>query len=512
MQRPLSMASLVIITIALPLATFMQVLDTSIANVVLPAIAGDFGVSPNQATWVITSFAASNAIALPLSGWLARRFGEVRTFVGATLMFTLVSWLCGLATSLPMLVFLRVVQGAVAGPMIPLSQSLLLANYPQHLKGMALAFTSMTVVVAPIFGPIVGGWITDNISWPWIFYINIPIGLLSAYLGYIVLRERETPTVRQPIDAIGFALLVIGVGSLQVLLDKGNELDWFGSPFIVGLGAVAVVALAYFVTWELTDRHPVVDLTLFRERNFTIGAVAVSLGFMVLFGSSVIFPLWLQPQMGYTATWAGFAVAPIGFLTLLLSPVVGRTMHRVDPRLYACTSFLVFALVMFWMASFTSEVSFGQLVPPRLTMGIGLAFFFAPLIMIQIAGLDPARMASALGLANFLRVLAGSFGASLSITLWDRREAMHFSQLVEHISLYDPAGLRALERMRALGMGDQEALAQVVRGATGQAYMLAINDVFMMGAWICLALFMLVWFSRPPFSPGAKAGAGAGAH
>jgi DHA2 family multidrug resistance protein len=509
MERPLPIGSLVVITIALPLATFMQVLDTSIANVVLPAIAGNFGVSPNQATWVITSFAASNAIALPLTGWFARRFGEVKTFVAATALFTVASWLCGLATSLPMLVFFRVVQGAVAGPMIPLSQSLLLANYPPHLKGMALALTSMTVVVAPIFGPIVGGWITDNFSWPWIFYINIPIGAVSAYVSFRMLHRREAPTVRVPIDAIGFALLVIGVGCLQVLLDKGNELDWFDSRLIIALAVIAVAALSYFVAWELTDRHPVVDLTLFKGRNFAVGTIAASGGFLVLFASMVIFPLWLQTQLGYTATWAGFAIAPIGFMTLILSPIVGRTLHRVDPRLYASASFLVFALAMFWMASFTSQVSFDQLVVPRLIMGLGVAFFFPALIMIQIAGMDPARIASALGLANFMRVLAGSFGASLSIALWDRREALHFSQLAEHISVYDPAGLSALERMRALGMGDNEALAQIVRAATSQAYMLAINDVFLISAWIFLALFCAVWFSRPPFVAGGLAGPGA---
>ena len=283
-----------VLTLSLSLAMFMNVLDTSIANVAIPALSGDLGVSPSEGAWVITSFAVSTAIAVPLTGWLAKRFGEVRLFVASTLLFTLFSWLCGLASSLSMLVVFRVLQGAAAGPMIPLSQSLLLANYPQEKKGLALALWSMTTVVAPIFGPILGGWITDNISWPWIFYINIPVGLASGYATWRLLRSHETKTHKLPIDTVGLGLLVIGVGALQLLLDKGNELDWFGSQLIVTLAVVSAVSLSFFVAWELTEKHPVVDLTLFKGRNFAAGTVAITFAYMTFFGSVVIFPLWLQ--------------------------------------------------------------------------------------------------------------------------------------------------------------------------------------------------------------------------
>ena len=256
--KALTGSALALATLALALGTFMQVLDTSIANVSIPAIAGDLAASPNQGTWIITSFAVSNAIMLPITGWLARRVGEVRLFATAAALFTVASWACGLATSLPMLIFFRVVQGAVAGPMIPLSQSLLLANYPDDKKGMALALWSMTVIVAPILGPILGGWITDNISWPWIFYINIPVGFFSAFLTWQLLKHRESPITRQPIDIVGLVLLIVGIGSLQILLDKGNELDWFSSSFIAMLAAVSAVTLSFFIAWELKGKYPAI--------------------------------------------------------------------------------------------------------------------------------------------------------------------------------------------------------------------------------------------------------------
>ena len=269
-REPLTGASLALVTASLSLAMFMQVLDTTIANVSIPTIAGDLAVSPSQGTWIITSFAVSNAIALPLAGWLARRFGEVRLFVMATLLFTTASWMCGLSPNFQSLIAARVIQGAAAGPMVPLSQSLLLNNYPEHKRGMALALWAMTTTVAPIMGPLLGGWITQNISWPWIFYINIPVGILCSYVTWQLLKERETATMRLPIDTVGLVLLIIGVGALQVMLDKGNELDWFGSNFITGLGIVSLFCLSILVVWELTARHPMIDLSLFMQRNFSV--------------------------------------------------------------------------------------------------------------------------------------------------------------------------------------------------------------------------------------------------
>ncbi len=505
-KQPIEGPSLALLTLSLSLATFMQVLDTSIANVSIPTIAGDLAVSPDQGTWVITSFAVSNAIALPLSGWLAKRFGEVRLFISATLLFTLASMLCGLSSSLPMLVIFRVFQGAVAGPMIPLSQSLLLVNYPHEKKGLALALWSMTVVLAPIFGPILGGYITDNFSWPWIFYINIPVGLISSYVTWLLLKDRETRIHKLPIDIAGLVLLVIGVGSLQLLLDKGNDLDWFNSDTIRILAAISTVSLSFFILWELTDRHPVVDLSLFRVRNFSVGTIAISLGYMTFFSGVVVYPLWLQTQMGYTATWAGLSAAPIGILSVIFSPIVGRNMHKVDLRILASFSFLVFAGIAFWASSFNTSTDFWHLTLPRLFQGIGMATFFIPLMSILLSGLPPDRVASASGLSNFLRVLGGSFGTSLSVALWNRRESLHHSQLTESISIGDPVTNHVLGSLHAIGLGKMPALELLEGTVSSQSYMLAVNDVFIASSWIFLVLMLFVWLARPPFAAGKASG------
>ncbi len=307
-------------TVAVAFSTFMEVLDTSIANVAVPTISGNLGVSANNGTWVISSYGLAAAIIVPLTGWIAKRFGEVRTFCWSVLLFTIASALCGFATSLPMLVGFRFLQGLVSGPMVPLSQTLLLSNYPPQKRGMAMALWAMTVVVAPIFGPLLGGYITDNWSWPWIFYINAPIGILSAIVTYSLLRKHETPTDKQPIDLVGLILMVLGIGSLQLLLDNGNDLDWFNSATIVMLGIIAVVALTFLLIWELTDEHPIVDLSLFKGRNFGCGVIAMGLGYMSFFAMTVLFPLWLQTVMGYTPA--------TGLASLLRQSVSSRCCFR----------------------------------------------------------------------------------------------------------------------------------------------------------------------------------------
>lgn len=499
MLKPITGAPLVLLTLSLSLGIFMNVLDSSIANVSIPNIAGDLGVSPDQGTWVITSFAVSTAIVLPLTGWLAKRFGEVRLFVFSTFLFTVASVLCGLSTNLPMLIFFRVVQGAVAGPMIPLSQSLLLANYPEDKKGLATALWAMTAVVAPVFGPILGGWITDNYTWPWIFYINIPVGAFCCVVTTMLLQGRETPISKTPVDVIGLVLLIFGVGALQILLDNGKDLDWFESNIIIILAVISFVSLCFLVVWELTEENPIIDLSLFKRRNFAIATLALSLGYLVFFANIVIFPLWLQTQMGYTPTWAGLAAAPIGILSIILSPIIGSNLQRIDLRYLAGIGFVVFAGVSFWNATFNIEVSFEQLVIPRLIQGIGIACFFTPLISMGISGLPTERIASALGLANFLRILGGSFGTSLSVTLWDRREAFHQSHLVEQINDFNPTSLQAVDQLQRLGFTDLKAYGQLARTVTNQAYMLSTNDFFWLSGCIFAALFLLIWFAKPPF-------------
>jgi len=500
MLTPLTGSRLVLLTISLSLGIFMNVLDASIANVAIPTIAGDLAVSADQGTWVITSFAVSQAIMLPITGWLARRFGEVRLFVLSTLLFTITSVLCGLAMNLSMLVFFRVLQGAVSGPMIPLSQSLLLANYSHEKKGLATGLWTMTAVVGPICGPILGGVITDNYTWSWIFYINLPIGIFSAVCTWLLLGKRETPTAKSPIDYVGLMLLTIGIGSLQILLDQGNDLDWFHSNFIVILAILSVVALSFLVIWELTEKHPVIDLSLFKQRNFTIGTIAITMGFMVYFGNVVILPLWLQTQMGYTPTWAGLAAAPVGILPFFLTPLVGLYMGRFDLRLIISLGFIAFAGTSFWQANFYTDVGYLEIIQPRFIQGLGLAFFFTPLIAVVISGMPPERMASALGLSNFFRILGGSFGTSLSVTLWDRREAFHHSRLVENVNAFNPISTQTVEQLQGIGFFDLKSFELLVRTVTNQAFMLATDDIFWLSGCIFIALLALTWLAKPPFS------------
>lgn len=505
---PMTGTRLVLLTISLSLGIFMNVLDISIANVAIPTIAGDLAVSPDNGTWVITSFAVSQAIMLPITGWLARRFGEVKLFLYSTALFALTSVLCGLSVDLPMLIFFRILQGAVSGPMIPLSQSILLANYPEEKKSFATSIWVMTAVVGPIFGPILGGWITDNYSWPWIFYINLPVGIFSVVITAITLTGRETSTSKSPIDYVGLVLLIIGIGCLQIMLDKGNDLDWFNSNFIIFLLITSVIALSYLVIWELAEKNPIIDLTLFSKRNFCLGTIAITLGFLVYFSNVVIFPLWLQTQMAYTPTWAGLAAAPVGILPFILSPVLGRYMNQYDLRLIASFGFIVFALTSFWQSNFYTDVGFLQLIEPRFVQGLGITCFFTPLVTIVISGLPPQRIATALGLSNFFRILGGSFGTSLSVTMWSRREAFHHSRLVEHINPYNPINSASLDRLHAIGFTGLKNLGVIEGTVTNQAYMLSTNDIFWTSGWIFMCLILVIWFARPPFMAGGKGVAG----
>jgi MFS transporter, DHA2 family, multidrug resistance protein len=499
-------------TLALSAATFMNVLDTSIANVSLPAIAGDLGVSPNQGTWVITSFGVANAIAVPLTGWLSQRFGQVRLFVTSVILFVLTSWLCGLAPNMTTLIFFRVLQGAVAGPMIPLSQALLLSSYPSAMAGTAMALWSMTTLIAPVMGPLLGGWITDNISWPWIFFINIPVGVGAALVTWTIFHKRETQIKKLPIDSVGLALLVIWVGSLQIMLDKGQELDWFHSQEVVALAVVAAVGLAAFLIWELTEDHPVVDLTLFKRRNFWAGVVSLSVGYGLFFGNVVLLPLWLQQYMGYTSTQAGMVLAPVGVMALILSPVVGKNIAKFDARYFAAFAFMVFGLVLWMRSNFNTQADFGTIMIPTLIQGVAMAFFFIPLMTITLSGLSPDRIAAASGLSNFVRITAGSFGTSIATTLWQDRAAMHHAQLSEYVNLGSSATNQTLSGLSASGLSQQQSLAMVDRLANQQAYMLAASDIFYVSALIFVAMIPLVFLTRHVRAGGAGSDAAAGAH
>ncbi|BEP49678.1 MULTISPECIES: DHA2 family efflux MFS transporter permease subunit [Variovorax] len=508
---PLEGAARVWGTIALSAATFMNVLDSSIANVSLPAISGDLGVSTTQGTWVITSFAVANAIAVPLTGFMTQRFGQVRLFMASVILFMVSSLLCGLAPNMTTLILFRALQGFVAGPMIPLSQTLLLSSYPRAKAGLAMAMWSMTTLVAPVMGPLLGGWITDNISWPWIFYINIPVGIVAAGITWALYRKRESNTHKVPIDAIGLALLVLWVGSMQLMLDKGKELDWFHSPEIVTMAVIAVVGFAFFLIWELTDKHPVVDLSLFKRRNFWSGAVATAVAYGLFFGNVVLLPLWLQQWMGYTATQAGMIMAPVGLLAIFFSPVVGLTVAKIDPRRYATFSFLVFALVLWMRSNFNTQADFVTIIIPTIIQGIAMAFFFIPLVTITLSGLTPDRIPAASGLSNFLRITAGAMGTSITTTLWENRAALHHSQLAESVNPGNNAAASAMSGLASSGLSTEQVMGQINRIVDQQAFMLATNDIFYASAILFLLLIPLVWLAKPQRG-GAGGDAAAGAH
>lgn len=493
-------------TVALATAAFMNMLDLTVTNVSVPAIAGSLGVSPSEGTWVITSYAVAEAIMLPLTGWLAGRFGQLRLFLTATSLFTLVSLLCALSPNFPVLLAMRVIQGSVGAAMIPLAQAMLLSLYPPEKRGLALGIFAMTIVAGPIAGPLAGGWITDHLSWHWIFLINLPIGLLCVALVATLMAGRESPRIKTPIDAVGLALLILGVGSLQILLDKGNELAWFGSSLIVALACVAAVALSALVIWELTAEHPVVNLRLFARRNFTVGVTCLELVSVAFFGVNVVVPLWLQTHLGYTSEWAGRTMAFGGLLSLVASPLVGANIHRIDARLVATCGLVLFAVFAFLNSTFPPDIDFWTLALTRLLMGLGMSCLFLPLLTINLSGLGPDQVASASGLANFFRNLGSSFGTSIMVSLWDNRTSQFHSHLVEYVGAGNPASSAYIAQLHQLGLSADAALNyvnQVVIGA--QASLLATNSVLITSGVLTLALIPLIWLARGPFAAPAGA-------
>jgi DHA2 family multidrug resistance protein len=495
-QIPLKGAALAITAFALAMGTFMQVLDTTIANVSLPTIAGNLGASTDQSTWIITSFVVANGIGVPITGWLMNRYGVVKIFVLSVLGFTAASLLCGLAWNLESLVFFRVVQGAVSGPIIPGSQALMLSIFPHTKRTTALAIWSITTLVAPICGPILGGYISDSWSWGWIFLINVPVGLVVAALCWGNLRERESATSKLPIDMVGLGLLIVWAGALQVLLDTGKNADWFESTQIIVLAVIAVIGFGAFLLWELTEEHPVVDLSLFRSRNFTLGTIVFCLGNGVFLANMLLIPLWLQTQLGYTATWAGLVSAPTGAVAVLVMPLAARMMSRFDARLVATVAFAASAVSYFMRAGLTADASFMAIALPLMVQGISSGSFFIATVSILLDGVPPEKIPSASGLSNFARIIAAGFSVSLVTTFWDRRESLHQSRMADLTSNYAPAFNNVLSSLQDMGLSELAAKAAVTRNMIGQAYLLASVDMFTVSAWLCLAAIVIVWFCR----------------
>jgi DHA2 family multidrug resistance protein len=509
---PLTGGKLVLGTIAVALATFMTVLDSSIANVAIPTISGNLGVSIDEGTWVITLFAAANAISIPLTGWLTQRVGQVKLFVWAILLFVLASWLCGIAPNLVTLLGARILQGVVAGPLVPLSQALLLGTYPKEKSSTALALWGMTATVGPIAGPALGGWMTDSYSWSWIFYINIPVGLFAAAVTWALYRDRESKTRVLPIDLVGLASLIVWVASLQIMLDKGKDLDWFNSPVIVTLGVTALLGFIFFVIWELTEKNPIVDLRLFKGRNFLGGTVAISVAYGIFFGNLVLLPQWMQQYLSYPAVNAGLVTAPLGIFALLMTPVVAKILPKVDLRIVASLAFLGFAGVFFMRAGYTTGVDTWTLVLPTLLQGIPMAMFFVPLTALLLSGMPADKIPAAAGLSNFARIFCGAVGTSLAATGWNDRTILHHAQLAEQASHNNPLYGAALEGIQStLNFTQEQAVNFFERSLNQQAVMLGLNDIFWISAVIFVAIIPLIWFTKP-VKGAAGADAAAAAH
>jgi len=492
--EPMQGLPLILVAIAISVANFMQTLDLTIANVAVPTIAGDLGVSPNMGTWMLTSFATPLAITLPLTGWLAQRFGQVRLFRISVILFVVTSVLCGLAPNFESLLVFRALQGAASGPLTALSQALLIAVFPPARRNVALAVWQTTTFVAPVLGPIIGGWITDNIAWPWIFYVNAPIGVLVVILLTRGLAGRDNPTRKLPVDVTGLVLLAIAFGSLQLFLDRGQDLDWFSATPICVLAALFVVSFIALILWELTDAHPIVDLRLFADRNFTAGTIAVTVGFGVYYAALVLVPLWLQTQQGYTATWAGIATAPLGLAGIVIAPLIGRFQSRVDPRWLATLALIGWGAASFWRMGFNTDVPIDDIAFNSLLMGAATACFITPLVSLSISGLPRDRLPAASGLQNALRRIGTSVATSVGPTYFERRSRVHHTYLVDRISAIDPATSDWMSSLERAGMSAQGALASVGRVVDVQAHMLALND-FSFGCLLLFAATLLVVWS-----------------
>ncbi|MDE1152405.1 MAG: DHA2 family efflux MFS transporter permease subunit [Micavibrio sp.] len=478
----------------LAVANFIVVLDTTIANVSVPHIAGGLAVSSNEGTYVITSYAVAEAITVPLTGWLANRFGTVRVFTTSMLLFGIFSLLCGMAGSLGFLVMARVFQGLSGGPLIPLSQTLLMRVFPKDKQTAALGLWSMTTLIAPILGPIVGGYICDNWSWPVIFYINLPIAALCSFLAYNMLVPFETRKRSVPIDFVGLTLLIVWVSAMQIMLDEGKNYDWFSSSFIITLAIVAVVGFISFVIWELTDKQPVVDLRVFRHRGYTASVITISLAFGAFFSSVVLMPLWLQGYMGYTATWSGYVSAATGVLAVIIAPFAAKLSAKVDARI------LVFFGVM-WMGFWTMErafnttdMSYAQIAFPLLMQGIGLPFFFIPLTGLSLSSVNPEETAGAAGLMSFLRTVSGAFATSIVTTSWDN-EASHFKNDLVGII----ASPQQLASTLSAGGGDpQKALGLMDQLVQNQSIMLSTNAIFFTASLAFSLAACAIWLAPKP--------------
>ena len=507
-----------IVAIAVMLGTFMEVLDTTVVNVSLPHIAGSLGATVDEATWVLTSYLVANAIILPMTGWLANQFGRKNILMLSVGGFTLSSIMCGIAPSLPFLIFFRVIQGATGGGLQPLSQAILLESFPPEDRGKAMAFWALGIVVAPMLGPVLGGWITDSYSWRWLFYINVPVGIAALSMSKLFIWDPAyIGRKAQSVDYWGIGLLAVGIGALQVLLDKGQEEDWFGSHFIVALTIVAAVGLLLFIIRELQADHPIVDLRILKIRTYATGVFLMTVLGFVLYGSTVLIPIWLQTLMGYPALQAGLAMLPRGLGSFLIMPIVGILMTKLEPRLMLVVG-LIFAAMSLWMlGDLNLNAGYWDIFWPQMLQGLSMGLLFVPLTTVTNDPIPNERMGNATSIFNLMRNIGASIGIASVTTIVARHTQEHINILGQHVNAYNPRTQSMFEAMRQGFMAKWSDFATATRQAYAglfgmvqqQAAMLSFADAFKLLAFLFLVVLPLILLMR---APRHKGGAGMAAH
>jgi DHA2 family multidrug resistance protein len=502
-----------LITLTVMMAVFMEVLDTSIANIALPHIAGSLSATPEEATWVLTSYLVANAIVLPMTGWLGNYFGRKRVLLTCIVLFTFASVLCGLAWSLPALIVARIFQGVGGGAMVPIAQSIMLESFPPQKRGLAMAAFAQGVVVAPILGPVIGGWITDSYSWRWIFYINVPVGIFAVLMAKWVVEDPPyiKRNVEATIDYIGFGLLAVWLATMQIVLDKGQEADWFGAEWVRWFVAASVVSFISFIWWEFKAEHPLVDLRVFKNRNFTIGLILMTSLAAILYGTTAQLPLFLQTLMGYPALQAGYALAPRGVAAFFTTFVVGRLVGKLRMRWMLLFGFSTLAYSSWLLASINLQVGMSSVIWPSVVNGIAISFIFVPLTTTTMSQLGQAQIGNASGLYNLMRNLGGSIGIAFVTTMLARGAQAHQALMVGHLTPIDPAFAQRFAAAKNLlshhadpATATQQAYAAVYSLLDQQAHLWAFVDNFFLFSLLALAgiplifLFKRVQYAKRP--------------
>jgi DHA2 family multidrug resistance protein len=479
-------------------ATFMEVLDTSVANVALPHIAGSLSASTDESTWVLTSYLVSNAIILPATGWLSSLFGRKRFLIICIIIFTIASGLCGAATSLPMLILARILQGVGGGALQPIAQAVMLESFPPEKRGSAMAVYGMGVVVAPIIGPTLGGWITDNYSWRWVFYINLPVGILAVVMSNLFLEDPPyiKNAVVKAIDYIGFGLMAIGLAAFEIVLDKGQQEDWFASGLIVGLSLTAVAAIVAFVFWELHVESPIVDVRIFKNRNFAVGATLMAFVGAVLYGTTALLPLFLQTLLGYPAVQSGLTVSPRGFGSMLSMIIVGRLVGKLDARWLIAFGFAVLAYATFELGNINLEISSTSVMWPTIISGFAMGFIFVPLTTATMGTLRNEQLGNATGVFSLMRNQGGSVGIAAVTTFLARLSQQHQHDLITHATPYSEIFRERLSQMTAALGSEQAALGAIYGQVRQQASLLAFVDILRWLALLCLLCVPLVFIFK----------------